>query len=171
MRRNNSKIASNCGVHADANNGTLSSNTFTGNSASVVFTNTSGIVICWASGAGGSGTNIISKNTFTGNSCDFSGSTGPGAGFYLQGVTATTTVQYNFVSGNTFIGASAAGVKGDGGICLETDASTAFNNNIVGINNVINFNLPYCQNLGAQVAGLKASTLGTMTSGLPVTVQ
>lgn len=141
-------------------NGFSLNNSFTGNTASI--SKTSGAVaVCWGVGFGGGTSNSISRNTFTGNSCDFTGSTAPTAGFWMQANAVGTTVNNNLVSENNFIGTN---VTGDGGICLEPDQGTMLHN-VVGPNNVFNFHLQYCHNLGAQAALLLGSTLDNLTYG------
>jgi hypothetical protein len=140
------------------NGGQSVSNTFTGNSASVDFTDTTSghFVACWNIGGGGS-TGTISRNTFTGNNCDMSSSAGAAVGFFMQ-TAGNGTINNNFVSENSFLGADQTG---DAGICLELDTGGIMQSNVVGFNNVFNFHLPYCQNLLGQVSGFATGTILT----------
>jgi hypothetical protein len=83
---------------------------------------------------------------------------------FMQSNNSTSTVSNNFVSENNFLGTD---VTGDAGICVEDDAGTMVHN-VVGPNNLFNFHLPYCHNLGAQASGLLLSTLDDLTYGSPL---
>jgi hypothetical protein len=149
---------------AGENGGSSVNNTFSGNTASIAFTNTAqgAVAICWGVSGIGSGTNVISRNNFTGNSCDLTGSTGAGVGMFMHTNTSTTTVSNNYVSDNNFIGTN---VTGDAGICVEQDQSAPMTGNVIGPNNVFNFHLPWCHGLGNQLSGLLKSTLGPLPYG------
>jgi hypothetical protein len=148
------------------NNGQISNVAFTGNSASIAFTNTApNYAACWSVGSGGSSVNTIVRNTFTGNSCDLTGSTGEAVGFYMQGGGNTSNqVSNNFISENNFL--SPSGPNSAVGIVLQPESGTMVNN-IVGFNNLTNFNIPYCHNLAScpGTTGLLSSTLATLSYG------
>lgn len=139
--------------------GSSLNDTFSGNSASVAYTGT-GTFGCWFAGSSTAGS-TVSRNSFTGNTCDLTGSTGKVAGFFMQASNSSATVNNNFVSENNFIGTD---VTGDAGICVEHDSGTMAHI-VIGPNNLYNFHLSYCQNWGAQSAGLPSSVIDPLTYG------
>ena len=99
--------------------------------------------------------NANNKNILMGNTVDLTGSTGKVFGIWLQVNNSGGSVSNNLVAHNVLVGAN---VSGDAGIAVENDAG-AMAHNILGPNEVYNFNLPFCSNFVGQDAGIPLAAI------------